>query len=126
MKHLSLVILLCTVFFVSKAQNNGTPNKEFIVRAAPVAVEVPAGNSGKVDVQLLRSKNYQRSVATFNVASILPQGVTIRCDALEGNDNAYAAVITTTSQTAPGTYQVILNCTINNKTKGVIIKLKII
>jgi hypothetical protein len=125
MRQVGLMMLLCMASLCAKAQSNTEiPKKEFTVHADALAVDITAGSTGKVNLQIIRSKNFQKSEASFRVASSLPEGVTIRYDAQ--NESDYAAVIATTSQAAPGTYQVIMNCTIHNKTKGVIVKLKII
>lgn len=125
MKQVGLIMLLSITSFCIKAQGNvEMPKKEFTVQAEAQTVDIAAGSTGKINLQIMRSKNFQKSEASFRVASSLPEGVTIRYDA--ANESDYAAVITTTSQVTPGTYQVIMNCTIQNKTKGVIVKLRII
>jgi hypothetical protein len=118
-------MLLCLTSLWAEAQSSAEiPKKEFTVHAEAHTLDITAGSTGKVNLQIMRSKNFQKSEASFRVASSLPEGITIRYNAQ--NESDYAAVITTTSQVTPGTYQVIMNCTINNKTKGVIVKLKII
>lgn len=125
MRQVGLMMLLSMALLSVKAQpTTAIPKKEFTVQADALMVDVAAGSSGKVNLQIMRSKNFQNSDASFRVASTLPEGVTIRYDAQ--NESDYAAVISTTAQATPGTYQVIMNCTIHNKTKGVIVKLKII
>ncbi|MFD0998744.1 hypothetical protein ACFQ21_05475 [Ohtaekwangia kribbensis] len=125
MKQVGLIMLLCFTSFYAIAQSSvEIPKKEFTVHADAQAVDIAAGSTGKINLQIMRSKNFQKSEASFRVASSLPEGITIRYDAQ--NESDYAAVITTTAQVTPGTYQVIMNCTIHNKTKGVIVKLKII
>ena len=125
MKQVGLIMLLSVASLCMKAQSSvEIPKKEFIVQADAQTVDITAGSTGQVNLQIMRSKNFQKSEASFRVASSLPEGITIRYD--EQNESDYAAVISTTPQVTPGTYQVIMNCTIHNKTKGVIIKLKII
>jgi len=125
MRQVGLMMLLSMASLCVKAQSNTTlPRKEFTVHADALAVDIAAGSTGKVNLQIMRSKNFQKSEASFHVASSLPEGVTIRYDVQ--NESDYAAVISTTTHVTPGTYQVIMNCTIHNKTKGVIVKLKII
>lgn len=125
MRQVGLMMLLCVASLCVKAQRNTEiPKKEFTVQADVLTVDITAGGTGKVNLQIMRSKNFQKSDASFRVASSLPEGVTIRYDAQ--NETDYAAVISTTAHVAPGTYAVIMNCTIHNKTKGVIVKLKII
>ena len=125
MKQVGLIMLLCLATLCTRAQSGAEiPKKEFTVHAEAQTVDITAGSTGKINLQILRSKNFQKSEASFRVASSLPEGITIRYDA--ENESDYAAVITTTPQVTPGTYQVIMNCTIHNKTKGVIVKLKII
>lgn len=125
MRQAGLMMLLCMASLCMRAQSNTEiPKKEFTVHADALVVDIAAGSTGKVNLLVMRSKNFQKSKASFRVASSLPEGVTIRYDAQ--NESDYAAVISTTAQVAPGTYPVIMNCTIHNKTKGVIVRLKII
>jgi len=125
MKQVGLIMLLCLASLCMNAQSSvEIPKKEFTVQADAQTLDIAAGSTGKVNLQIMRSKNFQKSEASFRVASSLPEGITIRYDA--ANESDYAAIITTTSQVTPGTYQVIMNCTMQNKTKGVIVKLKII
>lgn len=125
MKQVGLIMLLCLTSCCVNAQSRvEIPKKEFTVLADAHTVDIAAGDTGKVNLQIMRSKGFRKSEASFRVASSLPEGITIQYDA--ANESDYAAVITTTPQVTPGIYQVIMNCTIHNKTKGVIVKLRII
>lgn len=125
MKQVGLIMLLSVTSLCMNAQSRmEVPKKEFIVQTDVQTVDIAAGSTGKVNLQIMRSKNFRKSQASFRVASSLPEGIAIHYDA--ANESDYAAVITTTPQVAPGIYPVIMNCTIHNKTKGVIVKLRII
>lgn len=109
-----------------KAQDATPPAKEFIVRAKTNKVEVNRGGQGNVEVEILRSKGYQRSEAILSLGSSVTAGITVTYDPEKGVMDHSTVSIQVSAQAAPGDYNVILNCTVKNKTKGVILKLKVL
>lgn len=109
-----------------QARHTDPPKKEFLFQAAATSVEIGRGSSGKIDLQILRSKHYQKSEAALSIASTIPRGITVQYDQDSGLIDKSAVTINVSDQAAPGEYSVLLNCTLNYKTKGVILKLKVI
>ncbi|WP_333820370.1 hypothetical protein [Ohtaekwangia sp.] len=126
MKQLLGILLLLAGSLSLKAQSVDAPQKEFVMKSATNSVEVKAGNQVTLDLKVIRSKSFQRGEATLGIASQLPEGVRVSFDQHQDDVAAYAAVITTTPSAAAGTYTVVLNCTINHKTKGVVVKLHVL
>jgi hypothetical protein len=126
MKQLIGILLLFAGSLSLKAQSVDAPQKEFVMKSATSSVEVKAGNQVTLDLKVIRSKSFQRGEATVGIASQLPEGVNIRFDQHQDDAAAYAVVIITTSSVAAGIYSIVLNCTINHKTKGVVVKLHVL
>lgn len=125
MKYYCTAIVLLLLIQSLNAQD-ATPAKEFIVRAKTSKVEVPRGGQCNVEVEILRSKSYQRPEATLSLGSSVPAGVTVTYDPEKGAMSRTTVSIQVSAQATPGDYNVILNCTVKNKTKGVILKLKVL
>ena len=126
MKYYCTVIVLLVLIQSLKAQDATLPAKEFIIRAKTSKVEISRGGQGAVEVEILRSKSYQRPEATLSLGSSVPAGITVTYDPEKGVTDHATVSIQVSSQAAPGDYTVILNCTVKNKTKGVILKLKVL
>jgi hypothetical protein len=101
------------------------PKTEFTFQAKTSRVAVSRGGTNNLDLSIVRSKRYEESEMKLSVGSALPTGIEVSFQS--PNDTAATALVTVVAKEAalPGTYNVVLNCTINNKTKGVIVKLVI-
>ncbi|MFZ6010139.1 MAG: hypothetical protein ACOYXT_07285 [Bacteroidota bacterium] len=111
--------------FGSMAQKKENPRTEFIMELSTHELEIKAGETKDVTVDLLRSKGYNKSKAKLGLSSSLPKDVTLVYDPAEGVMERSIAKITVAANAKPGTYQLMLNCTINNKSKGTILKLMV-
>jgi hypothetical protein len=116
------LMLPCFVF----AQDIEIPKREFVVEASSREAVVTRGKSESLKLTVRRSKQYRNSNAALSVGSSLPPGVTLQYEVQEGLLQQSDVTITATDKAAPGEYRVILNCTMNYKTKGVIVKLKVL
>jgi hypothetical protein len=126
MKYLILIALCVFVQAPVKAQDQATPEKEFVLRTKTNMVEVSRGSSGKVDVEIVRSKSYQKPGASIRMGSAVPAGITVRYEPETDVADRSMVLIAVSEQAVPGDYNLILNCTVKNKTKGVILKLKVL
>src|SRR4051812_31476889 len=113
-----LSIALLLVATVSGAQQRS----EFSLDLSESIITVKPGTSRQVTVSIARSKGFVRGDVKMGLSNILPEGVTINYEPAVGNFSSSTATITTSSSVAEGTYQIILNGTIQNKTKGAILK----
>ena len=110
---------------VLRGQNLEIPEKEFVLALSVQQLEVSRGEKGEIEILILRSKKYEKRHAKMGVSSRLPKGVTISYSPDKGNSDSSIANISVQSDAIPGRYMVILNATLNNKTKGMILKLLI-
>ena len=126
MKKLSLVFGFLLLFANVRAQEQQVPKEEFLFLATPAATSIRAGETSKVALEIRRSKRYQKSIAELSVGSSLPAGVTAKYEESSGVLNTATLVLTANEQAVAGDYNLILNCTVNNKRKGVIVKVKVL
>ena len=118
---LTLLLLASTV----KGQDLEIPQNEFRLSFSREQLVLSRGNSGKLEILIPKSKGYQRSKAKMGISSSLPKGVTITFNPDEGTFHSSIATISIQADAMPGQYILILNATLNNKTKGSILKLQI-
>lgn len=125
-KKLSLIIFLCSVQLIVHAQDQQIPKDEFLFLASTNVATVQRGETGKVPLEIRRSKRYQKSKAALTVGSTLPAGITAEYDEASGVLTSATLIISASQEALAGEYNLILNCTVNNKRKGVIVKVKVI
>lgn len=118
---LSLMLVALTV----SGQNLEIPQNEFALSFSKEQLELSRGENGELEILILKSKNYQKSKAKMGVSSSLPAGVTITFSPDKGTFESTQANVSIQADAAPGEYMLILNATMNNKTKGSILKLLI-
>lgn len=119
-----LVALLVATLTVS-AQNLEIPQREFTIYSLQDRLELLPGGSGQLDVLLLKSSGYRKNKAKMGVSSRLPKGVTVTFEPDRGVFESTKANILVQDDATPGKYLLILNATLNYKTKGFIISLLI-
>jgi len=126
MKIISLltVFMLCSVLL--QAQHSEALVKDFNLQFSSATIEMNRGESKKVELTIERSKQYQRGNVKLGTASSLPKGITVLYEPSGGVITSSYVNIAATAEAIPGTYNLILNGTINQKTKGVIVKLIIL
>ena len=105
------------------AQQVDIPQKEFGLALESESVTLSRGENKKVEVRILKSKSYQKSKVQMGLSSGLPSGITLSFDPEKGNVDASSATVTAGSDATPGEYSVIVNATMNYKTKGSILKI---
>jgi hypothetical protein len=129
-KHLISVrvIPLLTLLMVASTvsgQDLEIPQNEFGLSFSKEQLQLSRGDTGKLEILILKSKGYQKSKARMGISSSLPKGVTITFNPDKGTFDSSMATISIESDATLGQYILILNATLNNKTKGSILKLQI-
>ncbi len=114
--HVVFLIASVTVF----AQSSKTPVKEFTLSLPVSSVEVNSSDSQKITYVIIRSKSFSKSKGYMNVATNLPAGFSITFEPAEGIFDRGEATFTL-ENAVPGTYNIIINATLNNKKKGSIL-----
>jgi hypothetical protein len=120
-----LWVTVMTITLTVSGQNLEIPQNEFALSFSTEQLELSRGENGELEILLLKSKSYQKSRAKMGVSSSLPAGVTITFSPDKGIFESTQANVSIQADAAPGQYMLILNATLNNKTKGSIIKLLI-
>ncbi len=120
-----LLSLFALVAFASTvaAQEKAAPRTEYSVSLSENKIQVKPGESKDITVSILRSKSFSRSEAKLGLSSGLPEGITVTYAPSEGMFESTVATLTAAADAKAGEYQVILKTTLNNKTKGSIVKL---
>lgn len=117
----SLMLIALTAI----GQNLEIPQNEFALSFSKQQLELSRGEKAEVEILILRSKSYRKSNAKMGISSSLPKGVTITFSPDKGTFDSTLANVSMQADAAPGQYMLILNATLNNKTKGSILKLLI-
>ena len=107
----------------AKCQNIAIPKKEFRVFTDD-SISVEKDSQKKIDVLVLRSKQFKRRVR-MDITSSLPPGVDISFDPSLGNFDSCVATINVGTSAKPGTYLIIISGTIKNKSIGRVLKLTV-
>jgi hypothetical protein len=123
-KIICLLPLMLVALSVS-GQNLEIPQNEFALSLSTEELVLSRGEKGELEILILKSKNYQKSKTKMGVSSSLPKGVTITFNPGKGTFDSTQANVSIQADATPGLYMVILNATLNNKTKGSILKLLI-
>jgi hypothetical protein len=123
MKNLILTILFAVSSTALFAQERTTPRSEFTIELSTATLEAKPGETKNVDITLNRSKSYAKSKAKLGLSSGLPAGVTIEFEPAEGVVESSIAKVSISPAVKPGSYTIILNGVIQNKTKGKTLKL---
>ena len=118
---ISLVLVALTV----SGQTLEIPQREFALSFSKEQFELSRGEKGELEILILKSKSYQKSNVKMGVSSSLPKGVTISFSPDNGIFDSTKANVLIQADATPGQYTLIVNATLNNKTKGSVIKLLI-
>ena len=119
-----LVILFLLSLSLSGYTQTQTPKKEFAIVLSQDNVEISGSESKEIEITILRSKAYLKSSAVMGLSSSLPKGIEVTFSPEKGNFEV-TKVIIKSSNAVPGQYSLIVNATLNGKTKGSIIKLNV-
>ena len=119
-----LVILFLASLSLSGYTQTQTPKKEFAIVLSQDNVEISGSESKEIEITILRSKAYLKSSAVMGLSSSLPKGIEVTFSPEKGNFEL-TKVIIKSSNAVPGQYSLIVNATLNGRTKGSIIKLNV-
>ena len=122
MKPLALLFLVS--LSLSGYTQTQTPKKEFAIVLSQDNVEMSGSESKEIEITILRSKSYLKSSAVMGLSSSLPKGIEVTFSPEKGNFET-TKVIIKSSNAVPGQYSLIVNATLNGKTKASIIKLSV-
>jgi hypothetical protein len=124
-KNFLLLMVWAACVVGASAQEKPAPRSEFVVELSASALEMRAGESRDVTVHLNRSKSYSKSKGVLGLSSGLPEGVTVSFEPATDVATEGVAKIVTAKTTKPGNYILILNGTLEHKTKGATLTLTV-
>ncbi len=122
MKKFLLLAVLAIAVSTTQAQEKQIPRNEFTVELSETSVEVAAGQSQTVTLSLIRSKSFSKSKAAVGLSSGLPPGVSVTFEPANGMIDESVAKISIANGTAAGSYSIIINTTMQGKSKGAALK----
>ena len=126
MKKTFLLLFVWAVCVVSaSAQEKPAPRSEFAVELSASSLEIKTGESRDVTVHLNRSKSYSKSKGVLGVSSGLPEGITVSFEPATNVTTESIAKIAVSKTAKPGSYTLILNGTMEHKTKGATLMLTV-
>jgi uncharacterized membrane protein len=120
-----LVSIILAASITGLAQSLEIPQKEFSIDFPKETIVLKRGENKKIEIRILKSKAYQKGKMQMGLSSSLPPGISISFDPEKGNVDLTQATITAQSDTSPGQYSLIVNATINYKTKGSVLKISV-
>jgi hypothetical protein len=113
------------ISFIGNAQVVEIPEKEFVVSLSEETLNIARWETKKIDVRILKSKAYRKGKMKMGISSSLPAGIKMTFNPEIGNADVVEATITALPEAFSGVYSLIVNSTINYKTKGSILKLTV-
>jgi len=119
------LLSLCISALTSGGQNLEIPQNEFALSFPSNQLKLARGESGEFEIAILKSESSRKGKVKMGVSSALPKGVTVTFDPDNGYFDVAQARISVQPDVVPGQYWLILNATVNYKTKGAILKLLI-
>lgn len=122
-KYILTIVLAAAAITASVAQEKTAPRTEFTVELSTSSLEVRAGETKELTLTLNRSKQYSKSKATLGLSSGLPQGVTITFEPTDGVLESSVVKVAVAEHAKAGNYMIILNSTMQYKSKGATLKL---
>jgi len=125
MKKNFLLFVWAACVVSATAQEKPAPRSEFAVELSASAIEIKTGESRDVTVHLNRSKAYSKSKGLLGLSSGLPEGVTVSFEPATDVTTEGIAKIAVAKTTKPGNYTLILNGTVEHKTKGATLTLTV-
>lgn len=120
---IKLLLVLVTASLAVSGQNLEIPKKEFSISFSEDKLELSRGENGQLDIGILKSRGYQDSKTKMGMSSSVPNGVRLEFDPIMGVFDFTKANISIGDDAIPGTYLLIVNATLQSKTKGSILKL---
>lgn len=119
-----LITIICVIVMSSLWAQ--APKNEFLFQSKDTRTELSRGGTSNLALSIVRSRRYIDSEMKLSVGSGLPPGVALSFQPVEGTASSATASLAVSEAAVPGTYNVVLNCTMGNKTKGIIVKLTVL
>ncbi len=117
----TFIALLVFAALMATAQTR----QEFSLNVSESTITLKPGETRQVGISIVRSKGFTKGDVTLSLSNALPTGITVTYDPAVGHFDVSTATITASPTATAGTYQLVLNATIQNKVKGTILKVAV-
>ncbi|MGC4033972.1 MAG: hypothetical protein QM754_20010 [Tepidisphaeraceae bacterium] len=117
----TLSIALLLVAFVAGAQNR----PDFSLNLSENSIALKPGESKQLTISIERSKGFTKGDVKLSLSNALPNGITVNYEPAVGHFDSSVVTISASSSASIGGYHLVLNATIQNKTKGTILKVAV-
>src|SRR5271154_5609545 len=116
-KYVAAPLFLLLAFRASGQSLQLPPHEPFAFKLSADKLQLSRGAEQSINLNVVKSNSNTKGKVKLAVVSSLPPGLTVKFSV--NNEVLYASVVSvsTTDQTAPGTYSIIISCTIGSKSK---------
>ena len=121
---LSVIALIGFVQFESKAQTK-SERFDYKLEIASDAIQLKAGSTTQVDLNLIRGGRYKNHAATLGLSSALPAGIAVQYEPALNVMEKSLITISSTKETKPGVYYIGIKATILNNIKSTLLKVEV-
>lgn len=121
---LSVIALIGFVQFESKAQTK-SERFDYKLELASDVIQLKAGSSAQVDLNLIKGGRYKKHEATLGLSSGLPAGITVQYEPAVNVMEKSLVTISSAKETKPGVYYVGIKATILNNIKSTLLKVEV-
>ncbi len=121
---LSIIALIGFVQFESKAQTK-SERFDYKLEIASDAIQLKAGSTTQVDLNLIRGGRYKNHAATLGLSSALPAGIAVQYEPALNVMEKSLITISSTKETKPGVYYIGIKATILNNIKSTLLKVEV-
>jgi hypothetical protein len=115
------VLMIC---ICANSQNLTIPRDDFSIFTTD-SITIEKGAVQKIDVWVLKSKLLSKKNIRMGIASVLPEGVSVNFQPESGSFDYCETTLSANPSAKAGVYYVIISSTVQNLTKGSIVKIKI-
>lgn len=121
------ILIFVTMPFVFKGAVNAQtpPANEFELHLSATSILLARGDTDSVNISVLRPKTYKTGDAVFSFTSPERKGIELSITPIPDQPNNYLLRVSANEQADPGEYNIIPSCTIRNKSKGIVLKVKV-
>ena len=120
----SVSILLFFLAATAAAQTD-LPRQDFTIQLSESTLIIKPGESKQVTVSIVRSKSFAKGSVKLGLSSVLPQGITLSFEPMEGKFETSVATLSAAPTVVPSNYNIVIKGEMYNKIKGAILRIQV-
>ena len=109
----------------SQAQTEPNPEQEFRLLASSNTISLIRGQVDSVKLSVLRSKSFKTGKASLSANASQTSGLKVEIKQIQDRPDEFMLYFTANPDAQVGEYNFVPTCTLRNKSKGIVLKLKI-